>query len=129
MSVKRRVTVPVGSSLTRTSWPPPASVAVACRGNLGRAARAGPGARARRGLAPIDPRASSQSNLVLEFLGDSVYAVAGKHVAASVWNDVREGADCPAIDVWRAGVQTATPRTNDAFAAVGSPELAREPFP
>jgi hypothetical protein len=55
-----------------------------------------------------DPRGSSQNNLVLGFLGDYVYAVAGNSYAAAVWQDAREAADCPAIDRWRAGVQTST---------------------
>jgi hypothetical protein len=58
--------------------------------------------------APGDPRGSSQNNLVIEFLGDYVYAVAGNSYAAAVWQDARDAADCPAIDTWRAGVQTPT---------------------
>jgi hypothetical protein len=67
----------------------------------------GPFTEVHRG-APGDPRGSSQNNLVIEFLGDYVYAVAGNSYAAAVWQDARDAADCPAIDVWRAGVQTAT---------------------
>jgi hypothetical protein len=54
---------------------------------------------------PGDPRGSAQNNIVLEFLGDYVYAAATNEYGAAVWNDVREASDCPAVDAWRATVQ------------------------
>jgi hypothetical protein len=54
-----------------------------------------------------DPRGSSQNNLVLEFLGDYVYAAATNEYGVAVWTDVRDATSCDDIQDWRAAVQEA----------------------
>jgi len=57
-----------------------------------------------------------------------VYAAAIRAGAVGVWNDVRNGADCPAIDAWRLSLRTGTsvPRPapqQDCPAAFGNSDI------
>jgi len=75
---------------------------------------------------PGDARGSAQNNLWLEFLGDYVYAVATNTYGAAVWNDVRNAADCSAIDTWRIAAQAAI-ANGTAIPTKPAPEQACAP--
>ncbi len=72
------------------------------------------------GSPPGDARGSSQNNLAAEFLGDYVYSAATADYSVSVWNDVRNAADCPAIDTYRQ-------QLHDYVVSGGKPAEAEEP--
>jgi hypothetical protein len=74
---------------------------VAANGTIGAFARLGESATG-------DARGSSQNDLTSEFLGDYVYSVATRTYGSGVWNDIRNAADCPAVDAWRMSLRTGT---------------------
>ena len=87
----------------------------------------GPFSEIHRG-ASGDARGSSQNNLAAEVLGDYVYAAATRTYGTAVWNDVRNAADCPAIDTYRQELHEEALATGAVTADAEEPrgELARE---
>jgi hypothetical protein len=97
-------------------------------GVLLHAAGAGAFTEVHRG-APGDARGSSQNDLAAEFLGDYVYAAATNDYGAAVWNDMRAGADCPAIDLFRQALHDEAVLTGEQTAEAEEPRGAEDREP
>jgi hypothetical protein len=61
-----------------------------------------------------DARGSSANALSSEFIGDYNNIAATNGFAVAVWNDVRDAADCPAVDAYRQSLLTSTPLAKPA---------------
>jgi hypothetical protein len=79
--------------------------------------------------APVgDARGSSANALFAEFLGDYNNILATNDFALAVWNDVRNAADCPAIDAYRQSLLSDNPLStpapnNDCPSAFGNSDI------
>ena len=63
---------------------------------------------------------SSANSLTAEFLGDCIYAVASNTDDSTVWNDVWNATDCPAVDAFRQSLAGGS--------SIPTPSLRQTPF-